>query len=93
MGRIKPKAFKRAAESLLEQYPKEFTQDFMHNKKKVSEHALTNSRRVRNLIAGILTKKIKLKNKIPKQLKEEQTTKKTSEDEIDPTIDKLAQEE
>jgi len=37
LGNVRPTYIKRVAIELLKQYPDEFTADFEHNKKKVSE--------------------------------------------------------
>ncbi len=53
---IKPDYVKKTANTLLEQYPEAFSEDFQHNKRSV--RALTNieSKGVRNRIAGYVTR-------------------------------------
>lgn len=54
MGRIKTHNIKRIGEDLLEKYPKEFSDDFGHNKKKVNELTNVESKTIRNKIAGYI---------------------------------------
>lgn len=61
MGRIKSKAIKRAAKTLLEQ-EKEFTKDFNKNKELLSSYELPD-KGTRNKIAGYITKLKKSENK------------------------------
>jgi len=55
LGNIRPTYIKRVAIELLKQYPDEFTADFEHNKKKVSELTDVKYIRMRNRIAGYVT--------------------------------------
>ncbi len=56
MGNIRPTYIKRVAIELVKQHPAEFTADFDHNKKKVSELSDVNSILMRNRIAGYITR-------------------------------------
>ena len=56
MGNIRPTYIKRVAIELLKEYPTEFTEDFEHNKKKVSELSDVRSVMMRNRIAGYVTR-------------------------------------
>lgn len=56
MGNIRPTYIKRVAIDLLKQYPDVFTADFEHNKKKVSELTDVQYHRMRNRIAGYVTR-------------------------------------
>ncbi len=56
MGNIRPTYIKRVAIELVKQYPGEFTEDFEHNKKKVSELSDVGSILMRNRIAGYITR-------------------------------------
>jgi len=58
MGKVRPMYIKRAARMLLEKYPDKFTADFEHNKRVVGE-LLNVSKRVRNRIAGYITRLVK----------------------------------
>ncbi len=56
MGNIRPTYIKRVAIELVKQHPNEFTEDFEHNKKKVSELSDVGSILMRNRIAGYITR-------------------------------------
>lgn len=56
MGNIRPTYIKRVAIELVKTYPNEFTGDFEHNKKKVSELSDVGSILMRNRIAGYITR-------------------------------------
>ena len=56
VGNIRPTYIKRVAIELLKRYPNEFTADYEHNKKKVSELTDVAYPRMRNRIAGYLTR-------------------------------------
>ncbi|MFA5861185.1 MAG: 30S ribosomal protein S17e [Candidatus Thermoplasmatota archaeon] len=55
MGNIRPTYIKRVAIELVERYPEQFTGDFDHNKKAVSELATIQGKSMRNRIAGYVT--------------------------------------
>jgi small subunit ribosomal protein S17e len=52
MGRIRPTYIKRVSIELLKKWPGEFTNDFDHNKLKVSELCDVRFKGMRNRIAG-----------------------------------------
>ena len=56
MGRIKTTLIKRTANSLIKKYPDRFTEDFEENKKTVEELAEIQSKKLRNVIAGYITR-------------------------------------
>ncbi|MEK6987422.1 MAG: 30S ribosomal protein S17e [Candidatus Thermoplasmatota archaeon] len=56
MGNIRPTYIKRVAIELVKTYPNEFTADYEHNKKKVSELTDVSSIMMRNRIAGYVTR-------------------------------------
>ena len=56
MGNIRPTYIKRVALELSRLHPEEFTDDFEHNKKKVSELTDVGSILMRNRIAGYITR-------------------------------------
>lgn len=56
MGRIKTTLIKRTAHSLIKKYPDKFTEDFGENKKIVEELAEVPSKKLRNIIAGYITR-------------------------------------
>ncbi len=59
MGRIRTKFVKRTADKLISLHRKSFTTDFNENKLKIAELTDVSSKRLRNQIAGYLTKKLK----------------------------------
>lgn len=56
LGNIRPTYIKRVAVELVRLYPNEFTEDFEHNKKKVSELTDVSTIMMRNRIAGYVTR-------------------------------------
>ncbi|CCC82540.1 30S ribosomal protein S17e [Thermoproteus tenax] len=67
MGRVKPRYVKSIAAKLLEAYPDKFTDSFDENKKIVAELADVGSKRVRNRIAGYITRLVKASKAKEKQ--------------------------
>ena len=59
MGKVRPSYIKNTARRLLELYPDKFTKDFNKNKKLVSELTNITSKRVRNRVAGYITRLVK----------------------------------
>jgi small subunit ribosomal protein S17e len=59
MGRIKTQLTKRVAKKLLEQNPERFKTTFEENKKLVGESAEILSHKLRNIIAGYVTRLVK----------------------------------
>ncbi len=62
MGRIKTQLIKRKTYELLKQYGERFSDNFDENKKKVDELIPKASKKLRNIIAGYMTRLIR-KNK------------------------------
>ena len=56
MGNIRPTYIKRVAVELVRKFPGEFTDDFEHNKQKVAELTDVKSLKMRNRIAGYVTR-------------------------------------
>ncbi len=56
MGRIKTQLTKRLTFALRKEHPGVFTTDFAQNKKLVQEHLGVPSKKIRNTIAGYLTR-------------------------------------
>ena len=54
---IKPSYIKRIGQELIEQYTNRFGRDFKENKLGVSENATIGSKKVRNRVAGYITRK------------------------------------
>jgi len=59
LGKIRPTYIKRIAEDLVRKFPDRFTTDFEHNKKMVDEVADVSTVKVRNRIAGYVTRRRK----------------------------------
>jgi small subunit ribosomal protein S17e len=59
LGRIRQTFIKRAGEDLIEKYEDRLTTDFETNKKVVDEIAIISTKRLRNRVAGYVTKKMK----------------------------------
>jgi len=62
MGRIKTTLVKRKGKEIYQSNPKVFKEKFAENKKLVQEHAEMDSKKLRNIIAGYITRMVK-KNK------------------------------
>jgi small subunit ribosomal protein S17e len=61
LGRIKTKLIKRVTLKLFSQHKDEFKPDFEENKKIVARFADIPSKKIRNIIAGYLTRLVKQK--------------------------------
>ena len=59
MGRIKNKRIKRSALELVSSHKEKFSKDFNENKKTVIELADIQSKKIRNVLAGYITKLMK----------------------------------
>ncbi len=60
MGKVRIGLVKRTARRLIEMYPDLFTEDFEHNKKVVGQLVETPSKKLRNQIAGYVTRLVRL---------------------------------
>ena len=58
MGTVKPAYIKIIAKELLKKYGSEFTNDFNENKKLVLQYTNITSKRVRNRVAGYITRRV-----------------------------------
>jgi len=56
LGKIRPTYIKRIAEDLVKKFPDKFTIDFENNKKMVNEVADVTTVKMRNRIAGYVTR-------------------------------------
>ena len=61
MGRIKTAQIKRITGNLLEKHPGKFKDSFEENKKLVEEFAEIETKKIRNIIAGYITRLVKAK--------------------------------
>ena len=59
MGRIKLQLTKRTTRKLMAEHREDFKEDFEENKKKVNEFTTVSNKKIRNTIAGYITKLIK----------------------------------
>ena len=59
MGRIKTKLIKRLTFELVKNYRERFTKEFEPNKKAVEELLSESSKKIRNAVAGYLTRLMK----------------------------------
>ncbi|MCS7364237.1 MAG: 30S ribosomal protein S17e [archaeon GB-1867-035] len=60
MGKVRPILVKRLARELLGRYPDKFTLDFEENKRLVAELTDIKSKRLRNRVAGYITRLVKI---------------------------------
>lgn len=58
MGTVKPAYIKIIAMELLKKYGNEFTGDFNENKKLVTQYTNITSKKVRNRVAGYITRRV-----------------------------------
>ncbi len=58
MGTVKPAYIKVIARELLKRYPDVFTGDFNHNKRMVAQLTNIQSKKVRNRVAGYITRRV-----------------------------------
>jgi small subunit ribosomal protein S17e len=56
MGKIRPTYIKRVAIELVKRYPEKFTEDYQHNKAAVEEVTDITNSKLRNRIAGYVTR-------------------------------------
>ena len=61
MGRIKTKLIKRITNKLVAEHRQDFKQDYEENKKIVEKYADIPSKKLRNVIAGYITRLVKAK--------------------------------
>ncbi|OIO63537.1 30S ribosomal protein S17e [Candidatus Woesearchaeota archaeon CG_4_10_14_0_2_um_filter_33_10] len=64
MGRIKTKLIKGATNKLVDRHRQEFKKNFEENKKLVSKFANISSTKIRNIIAGYVTRLMNTKKDI-----------------------------
>ncbi len=61
MGRIKTQLIKRTTEQLMARYTGQFTEDFTANKELVNKFVSVYSTKLRNTIAGYLTRLVRVR--------------------------------
>jgi len=62
VGNVRPEKIKKVARELIQRYPDKFTLNFEENKKIIESLARIPSRRLRNRIAGYITRLVLLKS-------------------------------
>ncbi len=63
MGKVRTSLVKRTARKLLALYPDKFTRDFEHNKQMVKELLDVQSKKLRNQIAGYITRLVRIRER------------------------------
>ncbi len=81
MGKVRTKVVKRTAKEMLERFPDKFGPDFEVNKQALIEVADIPSKRLRNRIAGYITRLVKQRMRLEKQLAMRQEISLTEEEE------------
>jgi small subunit ribosomal protein S17e len=61
MGRIKLQLIKRTTKHLMKEHKEDFKEDFGENKKIVSKYTNVSNKKLRNTVAGYVTKLMKKK--------------------------------
>ena len=61
MGKVRPEAVKKNAREVIKRYPDKFTTDFEENKKLLESLLEISSTRLRNRIAGYITRQVAIK--------------------------------
>ncbi len=61
MGRIKLQLIKRTTKKLLQEHKEDFKEDFEENKKVVGQYTTVSNKKLRNTVAGHITKLMKKK--------------------------------
>jgi len=61
LGKVRIELVKRASKELIDRYPDRFTANFEENKQFLKEIGFTLSKRLRNRVAGYITRVMKLK--------------------------------
>jgi small subunit ribosomal protein S17e len=70
MGKVYTSLVKRTARKLLELYPGEVSEDYARNKELVSKYLDVRSKKLRNQVAGYLTRLVRLSKKSVAALEE-----------------------
>jgi len=60
LGNVRPETVKRIAHELIRRYPDKFTSDFDENKKAIASLTNISSTKIRNRIAGYITRLVSL---------------------------------
>ena len=71
MGKVRPEKVKKVARELLKRFPDKFSADFESNKKALATVAETSSTKLRNRIAGYVTRLVAIAKAAEKTEEEE----------------------
>lgn len=71
MGKVRPEKVKKVARELLKRYPNKFTADFENNKKVLGTLIKKTSTKLRNRIAGYVTRLVAIAKAAEKAQEEE----------------------
>ena len=71
MGKVRPERVKKIAKEMLKRYPDKFTTDFENNKKILGSLSKISSVRLRNRIAGYITRLVAISKAAEKAEAEE----------------------
>ena len=81
MGKVRPERVKKIAKELLKRYPARFTMDFENNKKLLASVSKISSVRLRNRIAGYITRLVAITKAAEKAEAEEAAEAEEEEEE------------
>ena len=56
MGKVRPEGIKRIANDLIKRYPDKFSKEFEQNKKNIEEYLIYDAKKMRNRVAGYITR-------------------------------------
>ncbi|WP_455364052.1 30S ribosomal protein S17e [[Eubacterium] cellulosolvens] len=56
MGKVRPEGIKRIANDLIRRYPDKFSKEFEQNKKNIEEYLIYDAKKMRNRVAGYVTR-------------------------------------
>ncbi len=81
MGKVRPEKVKKIARELVSRYPNQFTTDFENNKKLLESLVTIYSTKLRNLIAGYITRLVAISKAAEAAESEEETEEGAEESE------------
>lgn len=81
MGKVRPEKVKKIARELVKRYPNQFTTDFENNKKLLESLVTIYSTKLRNLIAGYITRLVAISKAAEAAESEEETEEGAEESE------------
>ncbi len=92
MGKVRIELVKRASKELVGKYPERFTADFEENKQFLKEINFTSSKKIRNRVAGYITRIMKAEIKSAESAQAELESKEIDESQhINKTIEDLSE--